>query len=233
MATLWHRCPGVVTDKKSDGFGRTMEGGCWVSIGLVDVKMEKGGRLFCPHCGDDAVRVAGKQAEEIPSNGTPALKAYVSRINAEDLDNADVRKFDFSCCYNAECSSLYLNGEARGSDAVLRTDKGQRPCHSGTQFVMYRDPSAADTWDFSDGNDEPRIDEKGRSWRKCIFCGSLLRVPHSRESKQSAARDIETHPGSDDGQRWHWTGPAATFRICREAEYLALTRKKLEPAGAR
>ena len=221
---LTRRCPGIITDKGSENKGKSLDG-CWVNLQMVDVKLYRAGNITCPHCGDNAVEVPKKMEKESPPDGLVGLKVWIKRIKTDEFIP---RIDDVACCHNVECSRAYLPEDGQGSDAVIM----DRHRHSGTQYI-WKKPHAdsLDTWEFSEDrgdNDEsldPRNDEKGKSWRRCIFCGSLMKHMHSRLSLK---RMVYRNPSEHDSG-FNFAGPAATFRIYREADWAELQRTPRTP----
>ena len=138
-------------------------------------------------------------------------------IRRVDIDVERMRGMHMACCYNVECSERYLDDGARGSDAEV----DRKRVHSGTQYIWKFTGAEEDSWDFGADDDEdsegPRVEPTGRSWRRCVFCGSLLKM----QGKLSRARKVYKNASERD-HSWEWGGPAATFRIYRQAEYAAL-----------
>jgi len=160
-----------------------------------------------------------------PVNVKVPARFYVVRVNPEHYKDKD-RFFKMAVCHDTDCSKRYLRDDvSRGDINGVASDAMEdgKHWHSGTQFVMKNpvEGEYEDSWEFANDRgprgrrDDPAIRWNGRSWRRCIFCGQLMKInTHFDEPDTMGKTDDDL-----DGGSWRWHGPAATFRIYREKEY--------------
>ena len=244
----WYRCPGAITfDQHKAASASGLLSGCFLYIGLKDVTWHVGGRVHCAHCGGHAERVSHREVGELPRGTTGANPAvYVAaRMPAADLKGIESDRYDWACCFNKSCSKHYLEANAVDSDAVTTSvaiGTGGR-VHSATQFAMLKrdelppDLDAGDRWKISS---RAVNRQDGKSWRRCLFCGVLFATSEKEtwvEGKVGgwplkSHRAQRRHEEPEDEQGWNFWGPAATFRLYRWEEYVALLKGATEPVVA-
>ena len=226
---LYRRCPGVVseTGRHKELLGTVMDG-CWLHLSIREIDLQKGGAIRCVHCGGHMMESSLKGHENCKG------RFSIARVDIGEDGDFDYKPYDIACCHNSECSKFYLKADAARTDA--RNDKGQL-VHSGTEFIWHKNSGkwGQDSWEFGDDcgetdmeTSEPRKDENGASWRRCLFCGSLLKLMRKHSGGRKIFRDR-----NDNTVSWNWWGPAATFRIYRQGEWEDANKTAAQAVGAK